>query len=442
MYTGGQAGKDYHAVQLGAAFDTPVGAVSVDGTHSDTLAGASSLSGESYRISYNKLIQETGSNVALAAYRFSTRGYLDYATAMQYLDLYQQQEWLGNVYHEKERFMVSLNQSLGEQGGSLYLSNLWQEAWGVNGWQQQYTAGYSNYWGRVNYSLTLNRARQMETGKFENTWGLSVSIPLGSTSAVQMQTALNRDSTGHYNEQVGVNGSAGDRGQFNWGMSGSHDSYSDSSGNLSAGYRASLATLNASASSSRDNRTVSGGIQGAVVAHPKGITLTPYVADSYVVVSAPGAAGARLPQYPDITLDRWGNAVVPVWSPYSRNEIDLDPKGMPATAELDETSEYTVPRAGAITLATFKTHHGYPMLMSPADGAGLPFGSNVTDRSGNAVGLVSQGGDIYVRVPDESGKLYVTWNDGDKAQTCAVPYTLSSDEQALPLVKKTYQCGQ
>ncbi|HID7510800.1 TPA: fimbria/pilus outer membrane usher protein [Enterobacter hormaechei] len=440
LYGGGQSGEDYHAVQAGAAFDTPAGAISVDATRSDTRTGRNSMQGQSYRISYNKLIQDTGSNVTLAAYRFSTDGYLDYATAMQYLDLIRHEEWTGSVYREKERFVASVQQHLGELLGSLYVSNLWQEAWDRKGWQQQYTAGYSNNWGRVNYSLTLNRARYIESGKFENTWMLSLSVPLGNSSSTTLSTGLNRDSEGRYAEQAGLSGSAGENNQFNWGLSGARDSYAGSSGSASAQYRSSLSTLGAGMSVNREGHTLSGSLSGAAVAHPKGVTLTPYTADSYVVVSAPGAAGAHLPQYSDVTLDHWGNAAVPVWSAYSRNEISLDPKGIPSNVELDETSEYTVPRAGAVVLTTFKTERGYPLLVTPAGGRSLPFGSNVTNRSGASVGLVSQGGEMYVRVPDEDGKLYVTWHDGEKAQTCVVPYHVTPDEQALPLIKQTYNC--
>ena len=42
-----------------------------------TSTSRDKLSGQSYRITYNKLISDTQSNIALAAYRFSTRDYLD-----------------------------------------------------------------------------------------------------------------------------------------------------------------------------------------------------------------------------------------------------------------------------------------------------------------------------------------------------------------------------
>ena len=440
LYGGAQVGEDYHALQGGAAFDTPVGAVSVDMTHADTRAGQDTQRGESYRISYNKMIQQTGSNLALAAYRFSTAGYLDFASAMQYLDLHHHSIWLGDFWREKERFVVSLQQSLGEQGGSLYLSSLWQDAWQDAGWRQQYTVGYNNSWGRVNYSLSLNRSRRMDSGRFENTGMLSMNVPLGSASAVMLNTGLARDSEGGWSEQAGLSGSAGEESRLNWSLGGSHDDYGNSSGNAQAGYRSSLATLGAGVSTSRNSRTLSGNLSGAIVAHPKGVTLTPYTADSYVVVSAPGAAGAHLPQYPEVTLDHWGNAVVPVWTPYSRNEVSLDPKGIPSNVELDETSRYTVPRAGAVTLAGFKTHHGYPLLLSPEDGVALPFGSNVSAGGGAFVGLVSQGGAVYVRVPDEDGELQVAWRDGGQQKNCVVPYHLSRHEQSLALIKKTYTC--
>lgn len=441
MYGGGQSGDGYYSAQIGTAFDTPLGAISADLTHSDTDAGFDSIRGQSYKISYNKLIQETGSNFSLAAYRFSTSGYLDYATAMQYQDLHRHGLGLGNFYHEKERFVLSLQQSLGKQGGSLYLSSLWQDSWNVKGWQQQYTAGYSNNWGRTNYSFALNRARRQYTGDYENTVMFSLSVPLGESSGVMLNAGLNRDNEGKYAEQVGLSGSAGEHNQFNWSAGGSNDSYTGSSGNVSAQYRSSVANMGSGFSINKNSKTVSGNLSGAVVAHPKGVTLTSYNADSYIVVSAPGATGAHLSNLSDVTLDRWGNAVIPAWSPYSRNEVSLDPKGIPTNVELDETSQYSVPRAGAITMASFKTHHGYPLLLSSQGSVVLPFGSNVTNSKGEAFGMVSQGGDIYVRTPTTNGKFYVTWSDGGKSHTCIVPYSIERAEETKPLIRKYYKCA-
>lgn len=83
-YGGLQAAKEYQAVQLGAAFGTSLGAVGFDVTQSASrLNRERRQSGQSYRLSYSKVVNETNSSLSLAAYRFSTSGYMDLMTAMQ-----------------------------------------------------------------------------------------------------------------------------------------------------------------------------------------------------------------------------------------------------------------------------------------------------------------------------------------------------------------------
>ncbi|EHC87188.1 Putative fimbrial biogenesis outer membrane usher protein [Salmonella enterica subsp. enterica serovar Rubislaw str. A4-653] len=67
-------------------------------------------------------------------------------------------------------------------------------------------------------------------------------------------------------------------------------------------------------------------MSGSVVAHPHGVTLTPYAGDTWVVVNAPGASGAKVSSYPGLKLDHWGNAVIPVSMPYQRNPVSLYPR--------------------------------------------------------------------------------------------------------------------
>ncbi|HCI4542534.1 TPA: fimbrial biogenesis outer membrane usher protein [Klebsiella quasipneumoniae subsp. quasipneumoniae] len=439
FYTGSQKSNDYFSGLLGVAIDTPIGAFGTDITHSITDLDDSNKKGESYRISYNKLIQESGSNIALAAYRFSTRGYFDFTEAMHYQDLYNHHLWAGDVFLPKSKFIISVQQKLGEDLGQLYVSNIWLNSWGNQGSEKQYQLGYSNYWKKVSYSFSLNRSR-LDNGQYENNWLLSASIPLGEESNTSLSTSLGRDSSGHYTEQVGLSGSEGESGQLSWNAQGSHTSYGDNMGSLSGQYRSPVTNIGVGASAGENTHTLSGNLSGAIVGHRRGVTLTPYLADSYVVVSAPGATGAKLPGYSDVRIDRWGNAVVPVWSPYSVNEIRIDPKGIPTNIELDETSQATIPRAGAVTQTIFSTHKGYPLLFSPQDHHALPFGSNVTDEHGQAMGLVSQGGQIYLRATEESGKLYATWNDNGSPKTCIISYALHENELTLPMIKRSYQC--
>lgn len=438
-YTGAQKSNKYFSGLIGVAIDTPIGAVSTDITHSETKLSDDKKSGESYRVSYNKLIQESGSNIALAAYRFSTRGYYDFTEAMHYQDLYNHNLWTGGIYSPKEKFIISLQQQIGDNFGQIYLSNIWLNSWGNQGSEKQYQIGYSNHWKKVSYTFSLNRS-MLDDGSHENNWLLSLSVPLGNDGNTSLSTGLGRDSSGNYNQQVGLSGSQGDSGQFSWNAQGSHNTHGESTASASGQYRSQFTNIGAGISGGENTHSLSGNLSGAIVGHSDGITFTPYQADSYVVVSAPGATGAKLPGYSNVKIDRWGNAVVPVWSPYSVNEIRIDPKGIPTNIELDETSQATVPRAGAVTKTQFSTHKGFPLLLKPLNNNPLPFGSAVTDEKGNSMGIVSQGGLVYIRVPSEKGKLFATWSDNGAIKNCTIPFVLKDSELNSALIKRSYSC--
>ncbi|EAZ5904259.1 TPA: fimbria/pilus outer membrane usher protein [Salmonella enterica] len=101
-YGGAQFSQNYYAVQLGAAVGTPVGAVSFDITQAHARLGEeewrnNTRSGQSYQVSYSKLIREINSNISLAAYRFSTDGYMDIIVPMGSYDANQDFDGVGST---------------------------------------------------------------------------------------------------------------------------------------------------------------------------------------------------------------------------------------------------------------------------------------------------------------------------------------------------------
>ncbi|VFS81990.1 Heat shock protein E [Kluyvera cryocrescens] len=60
----------------GLAFNTPLGAIATDITHSQAEfddTAQDHQSGESYRVTYSSLVSATQTTFSLAAYRFSTK---------------------------------------------------------------------------------------------------------------------------------------------------------------------------------------------------------------------------------------------------------------------------------------------------------------------------------------------------------------------------------
>ncbi len=439
LYGGSQFSEGYQAYQAGSALSTPLGALALDVTQAKTSTARATLNGQSYRITYNKLVSDTQSNIALAAYRFSTREYLDFAQAIEYQNLQQGDKvYAGLLYRTKNRYSLTLSQGLSEGWGTLSLTGLSQSYWDRTGNDMQYQFGYTNRWNRVSYSLTAARNRA-PTGSMQTSLLASFSVPLGDVRPVTFSSSLAHDSTGGLSEQVSLAGNAGENQQISWGLSGTHNEQTGSTGSINGQYLSPWTSVNASAGVGRDNRTLSAGMFGTVMAHPHGVSFTPYTSDTWVVINAPGAAGAEVSSYPGLKLDRWGNALMPVSMPYQSNTVSLDPKELSDRVELESTALNVVPRAGAVVLAEFTTRQGLALLLTPTAGSnGLPFGATVTDSQGNTAGMVGQGGMVYARVNKREGQLFATESVGNKSSTCVIPFSISDEKQTMPQI--TYTC--
>lgn len=428
VYGGVQGSDHYRAGQGGVGIATGFGAVSADITQARTSLGNTGRGndtrrGESYRLSYNKNITETASNVALAAYRFSTRGYMDYLTAMQTREAVAQDVSADSIRRSKSRYTLTASQGLPGDRGQIYLSSSVQNYWNAGGIDKQYQFGYSNNINRVSYGINAGRSWSAY-GRSQDTVSLNLSFPLGNTRHAPTGR-LSYDHTRHggHSLRTGINGSAGEDNRFSYGLSGT--ATSQGIGNSAAAntqYRAGFASLNAALGSGRHYRSVSGGMSGTVIGHDGGLTLSPYQGDTFALVEAKGAEGASVNGYSGIQVDSRGYAAVPYLSPYQLNDIRLDPKGTPPGVELENTSQKVAPHEGAVVKVSYQTRRGYPVLIKVMDATSpLIFGTEVYDAAGQAVGYVGQGRQIYARVEQISGVLNVS-ADG---RLCRLPYALA-----------------
>jgi outer membrane usher protein len=429
-YAGIQANKDYQALKLGTAVGLKIGAIAFDVTQSQTHLPSpekENLSGQSYQLSYSKLIDETNSNITLAAYRFSSSGYMDYMTAMRTMDAIKNGEDKGNIWRQKNRFTVSISQGMPDDWGQLYLSASLEDYWQQDSLNKQYQLGYSNLYKLLNYSVNISRSEDAY-GTAQTSYFLNFSFPLWenrSSYAPQVSLSYNQDSEGRTGEQAMISGSAGAENQYTWNVSGSNDSETKSSGSIGGSYRGGLAQVSGSYSKGADYHSTSLGMSGTLVAHSGGVTFSSYTGDTFALVEAKGAEGATIPSYPGLKVDRYGYALFPASNPYQMNDVVIDPKGTARNVELENTSQKIAPRYGAVVKVKFNADKGTPILIaSTLTGKPLPFGSEVFDTKNQSVGMVAQGSIIYARVADTKGALTVKWGD-DAASQCSVSYILS-----------------
>lgn len=432
-YGGIQASQNYYAIQLGTALGTTAGAFALDVTQARTHLGSddshsdNAMSGQSYQISYSKTVSATSSNISLAAYRFSTSGYMDLITAMQTREAVNEGLSTGSIWRAKNRFVVTASQGLPDNWGQFYLSSSLQNYWNQGGNSKQYQFGYSTTYKKLTWGLSVNRTYSLY-GQTQNNYLLNFSLPLGNgemTHAPQLRVDLSHNTSGRYAEQATLNGNAGEENQYNYGISATNANQgSGTSGSVNGSWRSSIAWLNANYSQGSSYHSTSAAISGTLIGHSGGITLTPYTSDTFALVEAKGAYGAKVSSYPGVYVDRAGYAAVPYLNPYKLNEIALDPKGIPADVELENTSQKVAPYAGAVVKLSYGTRQGTALLINATyNHVPVAFGAEVTDSKGNHVGTVGQGGQIYARVQDEKGKLHVKWGLGPEMQ-CWVSYIL------------------
>lgn len=430
-YAGTQISNNYHAVQGGAAIGTGAGAISADVTQAWSNIGgdAGKLAGQSYRVSYSKLIQETDSNITIAAYRFSSSGYMDLQTAMQTRAEVRRGDSQDSVWRSKNQFSLSLNQGLPAGWGNIYISASMQNYWNTqNGYNTQYQIGYSNSYKWLNYSLNASR-NKTGYGEDQTTWYVNFSMPLSFGEpgrAPYLNMRYNQDNSGGKGEQASLSGALGDDGKYSYNLNAAHDNYSGSSGGMGGSWEGSMATLDGSYSKGDGYNSTSVGLKGGVVVHSGGITFSPYSSDGYALIEAKGAEGAKVSGYGGAKVDSSGYALSPSLIPYQLNHVAIDPEGSELGVEFENTAQNIAPRAGAVVKVKFNTHTGTPVLItSDYKGEPLPFGADIYDDDGVYIGAVSQGGVIFVKVTRPKGMLTVKWGENRK---CQVDYFLKEHD--------------
>lgn len=433
-YGGVTFADGYLAAVAGTALNTSFGAFGLDITQADTrLPNQPSRSGQSVRLSYSKLIAPTDTNIAVAAYRYSSGGFLSLEDAMAMRATGNLSQGGFGTGARRNSMQVTLNQALPAGYGSLYLTGTAQDYWAHSGTDTQFQAGYSNIFRRINYGVSISRQFEVNTRKWDNRVMLTASVPLGiGAHAPYTSTSVQHDSNGATSVQEMLAGTLGADNAFSYGVNAGYNgggparSVTSAGGNVS--YRSPVSTLTANASTGSGYNQFGAGMSGSVVAYGGGVVFSPVAGDTMAIVEAKDADGARIASQSGLRVDHWGHALVPGLTPFASNEVELDPKGLPVSVELKSTSQHLAPTAGAIVRARFETDNPGASVIIRAklsNGRPVPFGADVIDAAGQTVGTAAQGGHVIVRgLKSATGVLTIGWIEGTNRQQCRLTYSL------------------
>ena len=455
VYGGGQTSEHYNSLAGGMGFGLgELGSVSVDVTQAYTdVDNGDNKQGQSYRFQYSKDIAATDTTVTLAGYRYSTKGFYTFQDALDY-QAYLNGHYDSELqYNKRSKVQIDLTQNLmGGDWGSMSFSGYQQDYWNEEGYERNLSVSYNNSWRSISWSLMYTYTESAGSSEDNNQqYALNVSIPLSlwmPESTEYINNSMTVDKHGQTNNQVGLNGTALADNNLSYSVTEGYGNKGvGNSGTVSADYKGSYGEVNGGYNYDKYSNQVNYGLQGSLVAHQYGVTLSQPVSDmsSMALVRAPGAEGAKVQNNTGVYTDWRGYTVVPYLNPYRRTRVALDPTSLKDNVDMEQNVQSVVPTAGALVLADFKTRVGSRVLMTLMQGGkAVPFGATVSVEGDDTnTGIVGDGGQVYLSGVPETGSLTVKWGD-DIREQCRANFSVpaGSNGKTAGLQQINANCGE
>lgn len=444
LYGGIQGSNPYRALAAGVGKNMGgFGAFSTDLIQaSSEMEDKSKSQGQSWRIRYNKNFVNTGTNFAVASYRYSTDGYYN---MQDVLDSYDGT----NVFpaRRQNRFELTASQTLWDCWGALSLSVIKENYWGKSKATQSYSTGYNNSWQGIswgmNFTWNKNNDPQDSDSKTlddDKIFALNVSIPLDRLiSNTWASYSLNTSKQGNTINTAGINGVALQNNALSWNAQEGYGTGGQGMlGNLSSTYKGTYGELNSGYSYDQNSKRINYGLAGGILVHDEGITLAQSLGETISLVKAPGVQGVSVEGQQGVKTDWRGYTIATNLTPYRENTLALDTATLADDVELELTSQTVVPTRGSVVKAEYKANIGNRALITLklANGETVPFGATarLSDTPTSAEFIVGDNGQVYLSgLPDQFG-INAKWGeDADKQCKSLISLPVKSSQKITQL---------
>lgn len=446
-YGGAQQSSDYQSQAIGGGKNMgDLGAFSLDVTRAKALLKKQhSSKGQSWRMRYSKDFAVTGTNLSLAGYRYNSKGFY---TLEDTLSSYTRASDVSAPQQRRARTEATLDQTLGEGWGSVTLSLVKETYWSQSEDMLSMGISYSNSWHGASYSLSYSMNKNTNSSDSngnstsnDNQISLSVSVPLDHWMHNTWATYNLNNTKDGTTQNIGLNGTALQNDNLNWNLQqGLSTTGSGSSTSMNADYKTTYGEMSGGMSQDKYQQTVNIGLQGGVLAHANGITLSQPLSETIALVKAPGTHGTRITNQTGVETDFRGYAVVPFVSAYRHNTLSLDTETLPDDADVMHAAQTVTPTRGAVVRASFNTRLGSRVLMQlTKNGRPLPFGATVTTEDKDSEFIVGNDGQTYLSGLSQRGQLTVSWGQ-DASEHCVAQYTLPEEKNTTSIINAAAQC--
>lgn len=431
-----------------------------------SIADDTRHSGQSVKSVYSKSFYQTGTNIQVAGYRYSTQGFYNlsdsaYSRMSGYTvkpptgDTSEQTlfiDYFNLFYSKRGQEQISISQQLGHYGTTFFSASR-QSYWNTSRSDQQISFGLNVPFGDITTSLNYSYSNNIWQNDRDHLLAFTLNVPFSHWMRTDSQSAfrnsnasysMSNDLKGGMTNLSGVYGTLLPDNNLNYsvqvGNTQGGNTSSGTSGYSSLNYRGAYGNTNVGYSRSGDSSQIYYGMSGGIIAHADGITFGQPLGDTMVLVKAPGADNVKIENQTGIHTDWRGYAILPFATEYRENRVALNANSLADNVELDETVVTVIPTHGAIARATFNAQIGGKVLMTLKYGnKSVPFGAIVTHGENKNGSIVAENGQVYLTGLPQSGKLQVSWGN-DKNSNCIVDYKLPAVSPGTLLNQQTAIC--
>lgn len=451
LYGGGQFSDHYQSLAVGLGKNLgDLGAISVDVTQSwSRQKDEGKERGQSWRVRYSKNFVQTGTNFAIAGYRYATNGFW---SMQEVLDTYSN-DHIAMRERRRNRAELTMNQNLPQGWGNLALTAVREDYWNMDRRLESYSVSYNNSFNGISYGFSYTRNRNSNVNHssgesrsriydHDNLLSVNVSVPLNSlfgSHPTYVNYTMNTSKKGNTTNSMNVGGTLLEGGNLSWNVQEGYGTQGEgNTGGINADWRATYGELAGGYSRDKYSQRLNYGIQGGLIVHENGITLGQPLGETVALVAAPGAESVGVLNQIGVRTDARGYAIVPYASPYRRNDLTLDPLTFGDNTELVLTTQTVIPTRGAVARARYKTNIGYRALMTLVKPGGqeIPFGAIVSGSDSEGA-IVGDAGQVYMTGLAPQGQLQVKWGNTPDEQ-CKVRYSLPQNPEGI--VNMNAQC--
>src|SRR5471032_179859 len=286
-------------------------------------------------------------------------------------------------------------------------------------------------WGQSSMFLSLNKTLS-DSGYSAQ---LQFIIPLDMNTSIN--AGLQRDSGGHYREQIGASKTAPTEGGLGWNLAytGGSDPYQQAD----ATWKSRYSTIQGGVYGQTGEYTHWADLSGSVVFMANDFFLSDKINDAFIVVDTDNYAGVPV-MYENQKLgktDKNGHLLISNVSSYYPAKVDIDTLPLPADVVANRVSDNVSVREGSGVVVEFPVRKvlSASIKLNDTHGQPLKLGTLVTEQNSQQTTVVGYDGLVYFTNLQPHNRLSIRQEDNS---VCRIGFDLNNNhhsiEQVGPLV--------